>query len=167
MFRFKGTINRPNTKTQSWYIHTVHTLWDPILCTKHSPHTFRQCTHCGIPYCVQNTVLVRSDSAHTVGSHIVYKTQSWYIQTVHTLWDPILCTKHSPGTFRQCTHCGIPYCVQNTVLIHSDSAHTVGSHIVYKTQSWYIQTVHTLWDPILFADCIDIKVHAQTVVQYI
>jgi len=28
-----------------------------------------------------------------------------------------------------------------------------------KTESWYIQRVQTLWDPILFTDCIDIKVH--------
>ena len=33
MFRFKGTIIRPNIKTQHWCIHTVHTLWDPILFT--------------------------------------------------------------------------------------------------------------------------------------
>ena len=33
MFRFKGTINRRNIKTQSWYIQRVHTLWDPILLT--------------------------------------------------------------------------------------------------------------------------------------
>ena len=33
MFRFKGTSIRPNTKTQSWYIQTVHTLWDAILFT--------------------------------------------------------------------------------------------------------------------------------------
>ena len=31
MFRFKGTIIRPNMKTQSWYIERVHTLWDSIL----------------------------------------------------------------------------------------------------------------------------------------
>jgi len=28
-----------------------------------------------------------------------------------------------------------------------------------KTQSWYIQRVHTQWDPVLFTDCVDIKVH--------
>jgi len=33
MFRFKGTIIRPNNETQSWYIHRVHTLWDRILFT--------------------------------------------------------------------------------------------------------------------------------------
>jgi len=33
MFRFKGTIIRPNMKTQSWYIQRVHTLWGPILFT--------------------------------------------------------------------------------------------------------------------------------------
>ena len=33
MFRIKGTIIRPNVKTQSWYIQRVHTLWDPILFT--------------------------------------------------------------------------------------------------------------------------------------
>jgi len=66
---------------------------------------------------------------------------------VRTLWDPILFTRHSTGTFRQCTHYGIPYCLQDTVPVHSDSAHTMGSHTVYKTQYRYIQTVHTLWDP--------------------
>jgi len=80
MFRFKGPIIRPNTK--------------------HSPGTFRECTHCEIQ-----------------------------LFTVHTL------CAHSPGTFRECTHCGI--------------------HIVYSahtmcTQSWYVQRVHTLWDPTLF-----------------
>ena len=33
MFRFKGTIKKPNMKTQSWFIQRVHTLWDPILFT--------------------------------------------------------------------------------------------------------------------------------------
>jgi len=33
MFRFKGTIIRPNMKTQRCYIQRVHTLWDPILFT--------------------------------------------------------------------------------------------------------------------------------------
>jgi hypothetical protein len=33
MFRFTGTIIRPNTKTQNWYIQPVCTLWDPILFT--------------------------------------------------------------------------------------------------------------------------------------
>jgi len=32
-FRFKGTIIRPNMKTQYWYIQRVHTLWDAILFT--------------------------------------------------------------------------------------------------------------------------------------
>jgi len=121
-----------------------------IVYSSHSSGTYRECTHCGIPCCLQNIVLVHTESAHTVGSHVVYKTQSCYIQRVHTLWDPMLFTKHSPGTFKECTHCGIPCCLQNTVLLHSESAHTVGSHVVYKTQSWYIQRVHTLWDPILF-----------------
>ena len=94
MFQFKGTIIRPNMKTQSWYIQRVHTLWDP--------------------YCLQrtyyvHTVLLHSESAHTVGSILF---------TVHTL------CAHSPATFRECTHCGI--------------------HIVYSAQYWYIQRVHTL-----------------------
>ena len=33
MFQFKGTIIRPNMKTQSWYIQRVHTLWDRTLFT--------------------------------------------------------------------------------------------------------------------------------------
>ena len=33
MFRFKGTIIRPNNETQYWYTQTVHTLWDRILFT--------------------------------------------------------------------------------------------------------------------------------------
>jgi len=33
MFRFKGTIIRPNMKTQQWYIQRVQTLFDPILFT--------------------------------------------------------------------------------------------------------------------------------------
>jgi len=33
MFYFIGTIIRPNTKTQYWYIQRVRTLWDPILFT--------------------------------------------------------------------------------------------------------------------------------------
>jgi len=33
MFQFKGTIIRSNTKTKSWHIQRVHTLWDPILFT--------------------------------------------------------------------------------------------------------------------------------------
>ena len=33
MFRFKGTIIRPNMKTQYWYIQRAHTMWDPILFT--------------------------------------------------------------------------------------------------------------------------------------
>jgi len=33
MFRFKGTIFRPNTKTQFWHIQRVHPLWDPTLFT--------------------------------------------------------------------------------------------------------------------------------------
>jgi hypothetical protein len=35
MFRFTGTIIRPNTKTQNWYIQPVCTLWDPILFTNY------------------------------------------------------------------------------------------------------------------------------------
>ena len=102
MFQFKGTIIRPNMKTQSWYIQRVHTLWDP--------------------YCLQrtyyvHTVLLHSESAHTVGSILF---------TVHTL------CAHSPATFRECTHCGI---------------HIVYSAHTMCTQSCYIQRVHTLWDP--------------------
>ena len=115
-----------------------------IVYSSHSSGTYRECTHCGIPCCLQNIVLVHTESAHTVGSHVVYKTQSCYIQRVHTLWDPMLFTKHSPGTFKECTHCGIPCCLQNTVLVHTESAHTVGSHTVHKTQYWYIQRVHTV-----------------------
>jgi hypothetical protein len=33
MFRFIGTIIKPNTKTQYWYSQRVCTLWDPILFT--------------------------------------------------------------------------------------------------------------------------------------
>jgi len=33
MFQLKGTIIRPDIKTQYWYIQRVHTLWDHILFT--------------------------------------------------------------------------------------------------------------------------------------
>jgi hypothetical protein len=33
MFRFKGTIIKPNMRTQSWYMQREHTLWDLILFT--------------------------------------------------------------------------------------------------------------------------------------
>jgi hypothetical protein len=33
MFQFKGTVIRPNMKTQSWYIQSVRTLWDRTLFT--------------------------------------------------------------------------------------------------------------------------------------
>jgi hypothetical protein len=33
MFRLKGTIIRPDIKTQYWYIQRVHILWDHILFT--------------------------------------------------------------------------------------------------------------------------------------
>jgi len=33
MFRYKGTIIRPNIKSQCWYIQRMHTVWNPVLLT--------------------------------------------------------------------------------------------------------------------------------------
>ena len=127
-------------KTQSQYIHRVHTLWDTILFTKHSPGTFIECTYYGIPYCSQNSPDTFIECTH-YGIHIVYKTQSPYIHIVHTLWDTILFTKHSPSTFRKCTHYGIPYCLQSVNNMGSHSACTVWMYqdcVFYLAWWWFL-----------------------------
>ena len=58
-----------------------------------------------------------------MGSHTVYK-QYWYIQSVHTLWYPILFI-NSTGTFSQCTRYGIPYCLQNCIDIKNHVLHAL------------------------------------------
>jgi len=54
MFRFKGTIIRPNMKTQYWYIQRMHTLAHIIVCANQAKY--------------ENTVLVHSEDEHT-GTH--------------------------------------------------------------------------------------------------
>jgi len=44
MFRFKGTIIKPNTKTQYWYIQRAHTLG--------TSRERTQCVHYCTQYCV-------------------------------------------------------------------------------------------------------------------
>ena len=61
-------------------------------------------TYIGNQY--QNLVTCFSSKELTLGQ---IQTQYQNIQTVHILCYPIPFTKHSTGTFRQCTHCAIPY----------------------------------------------------------
>jgi hypothetical protein len=63
------------------------------------------------------------------------KTQSWYIQRVHTLWDYIWFTIVLTLKLMYL----YVYCTDIKVRVHSERAHTMGSHIIYN--------------------CIDIKVH--------